>query len=247
MSDFNDWYQCQLGKELGSAEKTVLSTELQNIFGYNLLLLGASDSGLIDASRIMHRVSVVSEVPQEQPGAINLTIVRGSDTQLPIRTDSIDALIFYHSMDFSQDPHQALREAERVLVAEGHIFIVGFNPGSLWGLYRLIKFRRKSAPWNGSFRRTTQVKDWLRLLGFELINTRYMFHRPPVQRESLLNKFGFMEKIMPKLLPFSGASYLIVARKKVSTMTPIKPRWRRNRKMVGGVVDTASQKNANQS
>jgi len=134
-----------------------------------------------------------------------------------------------------------LREAERVLVAEGHILILGFNPRSLWGLTRAISINSQHVPWNGKFRSVTRIKDWLRLLGFEIVITKYMFHRPPIQHQGILKKFMVFDTMMKKLLPFWGGVYMVIGRKKVSTITPIKPRWRTRRKLVTGVVDTASK------
>ncbi len=55
--------------------------------------------------------------------------------------DSIDLVFLPHTLEFSADPHQVLRETERVLIPEGRVIILGFNPLSSLGLWRL--FRRR--------------------------------------------------------------------------------------------------------
>ncbi len=238
MDDLGRWYEKRLGQALRKAEREVLAEQLQNIFGYHLLMLGAADTELLRTCRVQHCVMLRS---REQGPCQESSSVFSDSTQLPLATDSVDAVLFNHSLDFTADPHQALREAERVLVPEGYLLILGFNPRSLWGLYRAVHLKRRHTPWNGRFRSVARIKDWVRLLGFEITATRYVFYRPPIQQEAILSKFRFMEPLMRRLLPFAGGVYLIVARKKVSTLTPIKPRWRPRRRLVTGVVDTASR------
>ena len=238
MDELGRWYEKRLGQALRKAERQVLSEQLQNIFGYHLLMLGAVDAELLRTCRVQHCVMLRS---REQEPCMTNSSVFSELTQLPLATDSVDAVLFNHSLDFTADPHQALREAERVLVPEGHLLILGFNPRSLWGLYRVLRLNRQPMPWRGKFRSVARLKDWLRLLGFEITATRYLFYSPPIQQEAILRKFQCLEPVMRRLLPFSGGVYLLVARKKVSTLTPIKPRWRPRRRLVAGAVDTASR------
>jgi ubiquinone/menaquinone biosynthesis C-methylase UbiE len=53
---------------------------------------------------------------------------------LPFDSASLDLVVLPHTLELASDPHQTLREVERVLVPEGRVVIVGFNPASLWGL-----------------------------------------------------------------------------------------------------------------
>jgi SAM-dependent methyltransferase len=167
--------------------------------------------------------------------------LQGVPEHLPVFSDSIDSLILYHALEFSSDPHQVLREAERVLVPEGHIVILGFNPQSLWGLTKILKFRSKDAPWCGRFLSTLRLKDWLALKGFEVTTIRHCFYRPPVQRAGLLARLAKLERWGNKWWSFLGGVYIIVARKKVSTVTPIKPRWRPRRSIDPVLGDSATR------
>jgi SAM-dependent methyltransferase len=53
---------------------------------------------------------------------------------LPFPNQSLDLVLLPHTLELARDPHDTLREVERVLVPEGRVVIVGFNPASLWGL-----------------------------------------------------------------------------------------------------------------
>ena len=60
-------------------------------------------------------------------------------------------MLLPHTLELVEDPYAVLREAERVLCAEGCLMICGFNPFSGWGARRLFaalfaapaRFRRR--------------------------------------------------------------------------------------------------------
>ena len=233
----SDWYQTRLGKMLIQEEQQELDNILPDLFGYHLLQLGAAVPSLLSASRILHKVVLDSERSSE----ILSSQLTGIPEQLPIQADSIDAVLLHHSLDVALDPRQVLREAERVLVPEGHLIILGFNPRSLWGLRRCLSFRSQEAPWGDRFLSVHRIKDWLALLGLEITTINYRFFRPPVGRSGLSDKLLMLERWGQQWWPFLGGVYLLVAKKKVSTLTPIKPRWRPQRSVVTSLGDAASR------
>lgn len=232
----SDWYSSSLGQMLAYEEQQELDRILPDLFGYHILQMGTVEPSLLNASRILHKVVL----GYEQPGHRQKDLV-GEQEHLPILPDCIDTVLLHHSLDFANDPRQVLRETERVLVPEGHVIILGFNPRSLWGLRRLLSVGRKSAPWNGRLLTVNRVKDWLALLGFETMATHYRFFRPPFGRSAMSGHMKFMERWGAKLWPILGGVYILVGRKKVSTLTPIKPRWRPNKSVVAGLGDAASR------
>lgn len=232
-AQLRQWYELPLGQSLRACERERLEEILPNLFGYHLLQVGALADGVLSASRVLHRavMAVADEPRADHQGGLC-----GDPARLPICGDSLDALVLYHTLDFAPDPHQVLREAERVLVAEGSIVVLGFNPWSLWGVWHGLA-RRRGVPWCGRFVSLARLRDWLSLLGFEILSTGQLFRRPPLQRAALLERLAFMEGA-PGL---PGGVYVMVARKKVLTMTPVKPRWRPRRSLVSGFADTASR------
>jgi SAM-dependent methyltransferase len=152
---------------------------------------------------------------------------------LPILTDSVDVVVLAHTLEFEQDPHQVLREADRVLVPEGHVVILGFNPWSPWGLWHVLVSRWSRPPWSGQFRSLWRIKDWLALLGFDTTVSRGFFFRPPLRHDGVMHRLKVMEKLGQRFWPFAGAVYIIVAKKRVMRPTPIRPRWRPGRSLVG--------------
>ncbi len=73
---------------------------------------------------------------------------------------------------------RSLREVERVLRPEGSLIISGFNPFSLWGMHRALG-RKQGYPWSGRFIALPRLKDWLALLGFEVVGGRFAAYAPP--------------------------------------------------------------------
>jgi SAM-dependent methyltransferase len=228
------WYRSFLGRTLLEMEKAHLDSILANLFGYHLLQVGIiADEDLLSSSRIkqcaildrdVHVIALDNHLKQKA--------FSGLPEALPIASDSLDVLVLPHALEFSKDPHQMLREADRTLIPEGHLVILGFNPWSFWMLWRISLGWRGFPPWCGRFRGLARLKDWLSLLGFDIMYTHTYFFRPPLKQEKILTKLRFMEKLGSRLWPVFGGGYTLVAKKRVVTLTPIKPRWRPRRSLI---------------
>ncbi len=218
------WYRTELGRRLLADEQVVLESVLPGLFGYHLLQVGAPwEDDLLSSSRIRHRMVVEGLTNDSSaPGTF-----RADPWALPIASGSLDVLVLPHTLEFQRDPHQVLREAERTLIPEGHVVILCFNPGSLWGLRRLFRGWRHPPPWCGHFLTLTRVKDWLALLGFDTVLARGYFFRPPIHHPGVMERLQFLENTGRRWWPLLGAGYLCVAKKRVVAMTPLRPRWRR--------------------
>ncbi len=225
------WYGHGLGMLLLDIERGHLDEVLHDLFGYHLLQVGCfHGQDLLAASRISHRVVLDADIARQN---VPSSPVCGCADELPIATDSVDVVVLPHTLEFEPDPHRVLREVERVLIAEGHVVVLAFNPWSLWGVWRWVLARRGIPPWSGRFLGLIRIKDWLALLGFDVVLVRQYFFRPPLQRDGVMRRLMFMEKIGARLWPRLSGAYMVVARKRVTTLTPIKPRWRPRRSLVG--------------
>lgn len=223
------WYSTILGRRLEKQEQALLDEVLCDLFGYHLLHVGhPGQMGYLRNSRVRHRM--VMDVCGEAGGEGNAYFC-GAPHALPVRGDSLDVIVLPHILEFSEHPHEVLREVDRTLVPEGHVVILGFNPASIWNLWRRGAGWRGRLPWCGHFIRISRLRDWLSLLGFEVVATRYYFYRPPLQNEGLLRRLRFIERVGRRLWPILGGGYVLVARKEVMTLTPIRPRWQPRRKI----------------
>jgi SAM-dependent methyltransferase len=222
LQHWNQWlHQHFLGSAILDSEKKMLARLLTRHFGKHSLLIGVPQQfHLLEATKLPCHTLLSSFLAHErQPG-----FVEGDLHELPFLTGSIDLVILPHTLEYVDNPRHLIHEASRIVKPEGLIVVLGFNPYSLWGLWRLFK-NSNDAPWVTPFARAHQVKNWLRLAEFEIEDHESLFFRPPMEYQSLFNKLEFLEKI-GNPLHFFGSIYCIVARAKVIPMTPIRLKWK---------------------
>ena len=149
---------------------------------------------------------------------------------LPFAENSLDLLILPHSLELSPDPHATLRETERVLMPEGKLIICGFNPLSLWGfkqkrshLYKRLNFGELYLPEAGEMITYRRLRDWLRLLNFEVEPGHFGCYRPAVRSAGMLHRFAWLDKLGERYWSILGAVYFVVAVKRVRGMRMISP------------------------
>lgn len=230
-----DWFDDVLGAMLLEQEQAALDEVLQDLFGYYLLQLGwVSPRDILTESRI--RMRMVMDV--DRPQGLDYPFVRARPEMVPLQGDSLDVVVLQHTLEFADDPHEVLREVDRMLIPEGHVVIVAFNPWSYWGAWRMLRRRRKQRfPWCGRFLSVTRMKDWMGLLGFDTVQVVPLFFRPPLRHEGVMRRLRFMEGAGARAWPLLAGVNIMVAQKRVATLTPIKlRRWRLQRRLVVDVV-----------
>lgn len=220
----NAWFERPLGRSLLANESLRLRNILPTLYGTVAIQLGRA--GRID---LLESCSAPTRVVMDLP-AVNRSDfpagIMGESEQLPFDSRSVDVALLPHTLEFSSDPHQVLREVQRVLSPEGHLIVLGFNPLSLWGARRLVARRSATAPWCGQFISLPRMKDWLKLLEFDLVQGAMLYYRPPMANERVMERLHFLDKVGDRWWPMAGAVYLIVAKKRVVGMTPLRPEWR---------------------
>lgn len=233
------WYTTELGQLLAQQERDQVDALLANMFGYHLVQLGRPGNGsLTSNTRIPHCLLLDHSMLAAAEAGAGVCVVGASSEAVPVATDSVDVVLLPHTLEYSREPHQVLREVDRMLIPEGHVLILGFNPFSPWQLWKLLPWRRRRAPWCGRFFSVPRVRDWLSLLGFDVEYSRCFFFRPPLQSARLMGRLQFMERLGRRLWPIFGGAFIVVGKKRVTTLTPIKPRWKPRRSIIpAGVVE----------
>jgi SAM-dependent methyltransferase len=227
----NEWFATQQGGYVLAREQAYFDRTVTDIFGYNALQLGLPEHNFLRDSRIPLRLNGT-----DKAGA---SVMLCND-ELPFASDSMDLVLMPHLLEFAAFPHQILREAERVLMPEGNLIISGFNPFSLWGLHRALG-RKNGYPWQGNFIALYRLKDWLALLGFEVVGGRFAAYAPPFNQSKWLERFAFMEAAGDRWWAVSGGVYFLHAVKRVQGVRPIKPKW--DRGLVGNLLPVAPKLN----
>jgi SAM-dependent methyltransferase len=240
--ELGQWLRTPPGRYLLLWEQDRMDRAVADAFGYHALQLGLPELEALRANRMPHRwvatdSLVVPEPVELPPAAEDLMTTVAPEARialhcefdaLPFASQSIDLVVLPHALELARDPHLTLSEVERVLVPEGRVMILGFNPASLWGLRQRmgqggmrvgIDHRRELfLPRAGEFLGYRRVRDWLRLLSFEVEAGRFGCWRPPFRAQKWLDRTAWMERVGERWWPVLGAVYFIVAVKRVRGM-----------------------------
>ena len=210
------WLKTAQGRYVSEWESATVDSAVADVFGFNALQLGLPQFDFLRANRIPLR---------QKAGDSGTVDVLCELAALPFASNSTDLVVLPHVLEFSMDAHQILREVERILIPEGHLIILGFNPISLWGLRSRLD-RNGSFPWHGTYLSLARLKDWLQLLGFEVDRPVPGCHVPPCDQEAWLRRWQFMERAGGRWWGFPGGVYLLHAIKRTRAMRLITPNWR---------------------
>ena len=107
----SDWFATPLEAYLLAREQGWFDRTVADIFGFTALQIGLPGCPFLAQNRIALRVTAGLA-----PGCWRL---RADPRQLPLASQSVDLVVLPHVLEFGADPHQILREAERVLMPEG--------------------------------------------------------------------------------------------------------------------------------
>lgn len=230
-----EWLATPLGESLLAQEARVVEEALDGIFGEQMLQLGQWGEArqFLRFSRTQRAALIAEELSEGSPSAI------GQLHRLPVASDSIDAVLLPHTLDYSDRPHAILREVDRVLRLDGQVVILGFRPGGLWGLRRLVP-GAAMPPGADHLVSDRRLRDWLQLLDMRIHGISGYFFRWPLP--------GLKGAASPKWeqrgqrwWPEVSACYMITAQKRVSTLTPLRPVWRKQPKVVAGLAEPSTR------
>ncbi len=233
------WLETPFGKALLLQEARVVEEALDGLFGEHCLQLGiwGETNTFLRFARTQRSLCIAEELSfgdHGQPGAI------GHTHRLPVESESIDVVLLPHTLDYSDDrSHAVLREADRVLRPHGHLVVLGFKPGGLWGLRRLIP-GAGLPPGATRLISDRRLSDWLQLLDMRIHGvTRYFFRWPLPGNKGQTSQAW--ESRGQRFWPELAACYMLTAQKRVFTLTPMKKPWRTRPKVVGGIVEPTTR------
>ncbi|NQY65057.1 MAG: methyltransferase domain-containing protein [Alteromonadaceae bacterium] len=228
----NSWQDLPNGELILEEINQQLSPWWYKFFGYHLLKIG-SLSGAINSEECSIRNQVTLST-SKMAGHVMADV-----DDLPFLDHSVDVCILSHALEFALDPHHVVREANRVLIPNGYLVLTGFNPISLAGFNKLIPHRRNQMPWNERFFSPMRVKDWLNLMGYEILSDQRCIHSTLGNTSKNGGYSQYWRKFANKYLSNLGSVYVIIAKKRVLPLTPIKPKWKLQSAFRPGKVETA--------
>ncbi len=233
-SPLTAWLRTPLGRRIRALEQPIVAAALNRVFGLQMLQIGpwGHYPEWLDSGPTRRQTLLWNSPGQE------VNIISRSDA-VAVATASVDVVVVPHTLELEEKPHDLLREVDRVLVGEGHLLILGFSPNGLWGLRRIFSGGR-FPPGTRRFITQRRLRDWLALLGFEVLSTEQYCYVPPVNNKTIVCRSSGIEKTGQKIGRFGGA-YLMLAQKHVYTMTPVRPRRQKKRQMVTGIVEPTTR------
>jgi SAM-dependent methyltransferase len=223
-----EWMASPLGQYVLSWEQTQLERVVSDLFGFHAVQLGLGELHGLKTNRMPHRWLGLDHSPCV--GVDFVTDFRA----LPFAEQSLDLVVLPHTLEMHTDPHETLREVERVLVPEGRVVITGFNPMSLWGFkqgretfYRRLGAHTDFIPLEGEMIGLRRLKDWLRLLGFEIELGGFGLYKPAFNSAAWLDRFQWLEFAGDRWWPILGSAYYVVAVKRVKGMRILGAQWKK--------------------
>ncbi|MGN6083157.1 class I SAM-dependent methyltransferase [Trinickia sp.] len=271
--DWPAWTASPPGRYVLDWEQAQLDSVVSNVFGYHALQLGLPQLDALRENRMPSRALVLDAAsgasapfvypprwkesaapgpsglagPGDRYGPSARTTLWCDLLDLPFEAQSVDLLVMPHTLEFTRDPHRLLREAERVLMPEGQLVILGFNSLSLWGARQAFgkMTGRPFVPAAQDLIAFTRIKDWLKLLGFELERGRFGCYRPPLAHENWLTRFAFMEAAGDRWWPIFGAAYMVTAVKRVRGMRLVGAIKAKKPVLAPGLAPAATHKTPN--
>lgn len=222
-----DWFDTPMGQALFEQERALVEKEMPRLFGYYLVQVGqASRQSLLQTSRIKTKVVLDNQV---NPSISDLQVLADLDF-LPFKEDSLDVVFMPHSLESVADPYHLVRQVDRMLMAEGVLMISGFNPYGCSLLRSYFGGARKGLK-QANLIKMHRIIDWLNLLGYDIQVAQHGPISCFKQRSERLDSWFWLnverfESWLERIGVHFGNVYIIVAKKRVVTPSPVGLNWK---------------------
>lgn len=227
-SFLRQFYDTDSGKNFWEMEKVLVNQSIRHVFGYHCLQIGLTgDYNLLENTRVSFKTLVDHAAVENQENAFDAQVVANLD-YLPFKKDVFDLVCLPHTLEAVEDPYHVLREADALIVPDGVLLITGFNPLGCAVLQQKFKYRQPHNRFkHAQLIHPKRLIDWLKLLGYDI---EYIALSPMTCRMNKTEQAGTVFKKIGQFLSFVGLEtgnvYVIQARKKVSSPTPVGLNWK---------------------
>ncbi|WP_036298699.1 class I SAM-dependent methyltransferase [Methylophilus sp. OH31] len=209
-----------LGSYIAQHEIPLYAQTVADVFGFHALQIGWPTHDLLEQCRIPYKHSL------QLTAAPNASLLCESEF-LPFAEQSVDLVCMPHVLEQCADPQQTLREVFRVLVPEGTLILTGITPLSGLGLRARVgqfkqagRFQRLFTAW--------RIRDWLNVLGFEVVHSGSLVHALPVNDPLWLARQSCLERWGRHTCGMTGGVYFLIAKKRVLNVRLLKPEWKKS-------------------
>jgi SAM-dependent methyltransferase len=229
-----DWLRSRMGRQLLALERALVAETLDEVFGAQLLQIGrwgAADAFL--AAARTQRTALLDTGGGE-------VSFRSEPEHLAVATHCVDAVLLPHTLERSGDPHQILREVDRILISDGRLIILGFSPVGPLGLWRLASRGRYPAG-VPHIVRLKRMREWLAVLGFDVLEERRYFYAVSPGGDGWPRYSAKLEQRGRRYWRRLSCAYMLHAQKRVLRVIPIGKVLRRRQAPVVGLVEPSTR------
>lgn len=227
LTDIQAWYEQPAGIWLLEQERQALARFWPGFQGDSLLQMGLTTrmTDLAQDCRARRRIILT-------PNKVAHTDMVAHFAELPVAGESVDLVLAHHWPGLFDTSVEALQEIYRVLAPGGKLIICAVTPAGYWKYYD--EFHHQTHfPHSLHSAHATLAKKWVIEAGFsfeKIIHHSYGFslqlhnHFIATHLAALCKPLQYFSR-----LGVRGGGYILIAEKKVSTLTPIKVQWKKAR------------------
>ncbi len=212
---YRRFYASPTMQALLSRELTALTPVLAGVYGNNGLFLRPHESV---APRLpSHLVSHIVEASPSDRGAFS-GVARFDPAELPFVNDSFQLVIAQHAFELVADAEALASEVSRVLAPEGVLLMIGFNPFGSWRPWLMGQSARGARL---ALQSASACSSRLARQQIETLQVRYpglILPNDPARPPSRYARW------FAEAFGRFGSSWLLLARKRRSTLTPLRLR-----------------------
>jgi len=224
------WFDTPPGRYALEWEQRQIDEIVADVFGFQAAQIGLPGFDTLQNNRISGKTVVVADWDGLSGASSDAGLLVARPEALPFDSQSLDLLVLPHTLEWAEDPHAVLREAERVLMPEGRIVVTGFNPWSLWGMASWLPFGTYLPQQSARLVSLLRLRDWFKLLSFEAGKGRLGCFAPGCRSERWLQRWRFLDAAGERWWAPGGGVYAVSAVKRVGGMTLVTPAWKRKRR-----------------
>ena len=212
---YSRFYASPALKTLFARELDALQPILSGVYGNSGLFVHAhrSITLALPAHLLGNIVEIVPSGRNDLSGA-----VRAEPTALPFGNDSFQLVVAQHSSELVDDADSFASELSRVLAPEGVALVLGFNPYGSWRPWLSWQAAR------GASLRLRSSNDWRQLLARQHVETLQVRYPGLILPNDPQASAGRYASWFTRTFARFGSSWLLLARKRRSTLTPLRLR-----------------------
>ncbi len=210
---YSSLFASQAMQALLTRELTALTPILSGVYGNSGLFISAPGSAhRALPTHLLGNVVGLSPMRADMFGGDVMTAAHA----LPFANDSFQLLVAQHSLECVEDIDTCAGEISRVLAPEGVALVVGFNPLGTWRPWLAWQSAR------GARLRLRSSNEWRQLFARNQIDTLQVRYPGVLLPNDAAEPSDRYTKWITETFSRFGSSWLLLARKRRSTLTPLR-------------------------